>query len=56
MSGRNKRFPCLQCIKTASGAHSNSVQGIPGLPSQGVKWPGHEADHVPPCSAKVKND
>jgi hypothetical protein len=31
------------------------IQWVPGAPSLGVKWLGHEADHSPPSSAKVKN-
>jgi hypothetical protein len=29
--------------------------GYLGTPSPGVKWPGHENDHLPPSRAKVKN-
>jgi hypothetical protein len=31
------------------------LQWILGALSQGVKWPGHEADHLTPTSAVVKN-
>jgi hypothetical protein len=31
------------------------LQCIPGPLSLGVKWPGSEADHPPPTSAKIKN-
>jgi hypothetical protein len=30
------------------------IQGVQEAFSLGVKWPGHEADHSPPSSAKVK--
>jgi hypothetical protein len=30
------------------------IQWMPGALSLGVKQPGHEADHSPPSSAKVK--
>jgi hypothetical protein len=39
-------------IQTSSGAHADSYP-VGFLPSE-VKWPGHEADHSPPSSAKVK--
>jgi len=32
-----------------------SVHWLLGELKQGVKWPGHEADHLPPSSAEVKN-
>jgi hypothetical protein len=46
-----------------SSHHSDRFWGAPQLPIQwvllalslGVKGPGHEADHSPPSSAKVKN-
>ena len=31
------------------------IQWVPGALSQGVKWPGSEADHSPPISAEVRN-
>jgi hypothetical protein len=31
------------------------IQWVPGAPSLGVKWPGGEADHSLPPSAKVNN-
>jgi len=30
-------------------------QWVPGALSSGVKWPGHEPDHLPPFTAEVKN-
>jgi hypothetical protein len=38
------------CVPTGSEA-----QWVPGAPSLGVKRQGHETDHSPPSSAKVKN-
>jgi hypothetical protein len=32
-----------------------SKRWIPGTLSSGVKRPGHESDHSPPCSSEVKN-
>jgi len=31
------------------------IHWVLGALSPGVKWPGREADHSPPCSAKVEN-
>jgi len=31
------------------------IQWVLGVLSPVVKWPGHEADHSPPSSVKVKN-
>jgi hypothetical protein len=39
--------------KPALGPTKPPTQWVPGL-SQGVKRPGHEADHSPPTSAEVK--
>jgi hypothetical protein len=39
----------------ALGATQPPLQWVPGTLSLGVKWLGHEADHSPPSSAKVKN-
>jgi hypothetical protein len=41
--------------RTALGPTQPPIQWVPGAPSLGVKWPGREADHSPPSSAKVKN-
>jgi hypothetical protein len=30
------------------------IEWVPGALSLGVKWLGPEADHSPPCSAKVR--
>jgi hypothetical protein len=40
---------------TGSGAHPASYPVGTGVFSPEVKWLGHEADHLPPSSAKVKN-
>jgi hypothetical protein len=32
------------------------IQWVPRALSEGVKWPGREADHSPPSSDEVKND
>jgi hypothetical protein len=31
------------------------IQWVPGALSLGVKRPGREADHLPPCNIEVKN-
>jgi hypothetical protein len=40
--------------RTALGPTQPPTQRVPGSLSLGVKQPGHEADHSPPYSAKVK--
>jgi hypothetical protein len=40
--------------RTAQGPTQPPIQWLPGALSLRVKWPGHEADHSPPSSAKVK--
>jgi len=32
------------------------IQWVPEVPSLGIKRPGCEADHSPPCTAEVKNE
>jgi len=32
------------------------IQRVPGVLSPGVKWMGHEAGHIPPSNAKIKNE
>jgi hypothetical protein len=41
--------------RLALGPTQPSIQWVPGALFPGVKWQGHEADHVPPSSAEVKN-
>jgi hypothetical protein len=42
-------------VQTGSGAHPVSYPMDTGGLSPRVKWPGREADSLPPSSAKVKN-
>jgi hypothetical protein len=46
-----ENFSLHHRVQNGSGAHPASY---PGVPSLVVKWPGHEADHSPPSSAKFK--
>jgi hypothetical protein len=50
--GRVKNF--LSVTQTASGAHPASYPMGKESLSLGIQRPGHEADHSPPTSAKVK--
>jgi len=43
-------------ILTGHGAHQDSVKCVPGVLSPGLKRLGHVADHLPPSSAKDKNE
>jgi hypothetical protein len=38
----------------ALGPTQPPIQWVPGALSLGVKWPGHEPDHSPQSSVKVK--
>jgi hypothetical protein len=40
--------------RTALGPTQPPIEWVPEALSLGVKRPGREADHSPPCSAKVK--
>jgi hypothetical protein len=42
--------------KRALGPSQPPIQWVLMAVSPGVKWPGCEADHSPPPSAKIKND
>jgi hypothetical protein len=50
----------VSLYSTASGPALGStqlhIQWVPGTLHAGVKWPGPQADHSSPSSAKVKND
>jgi hypothetical protein len=50
-------FPLTTASRLALGPTQPPIQWIPGVLSPGIKQlvPGHEADHSPPSSAKVKN-
>jgi hypothetical protein len=52
-SGRD--FSLRYCIQTGSGPHPASYRMGAGGSFPGVRRPGREADHSPPCSAEVKN-
>jgi hypothetical protein len=41
--------------RTTLGPTQHPIQWVPGALSLGVKRPGREADHSPPCSAEFKN-
>jgi hypothetical protein len=48
-------FSSSPCVQTGSGAHPASCPMGTGEPFPGGKArPGHDADHSPPSSAKVK--
>jgi hypothetical protein len=51
--GRRHLFPTRS--RPVLGPTQSPIQWVPGSIYQGVKRPGHEADHTPPSSAKVKN-
>jgi hypothetical protein len=40
--------------RPALGLTQSSIQWVLGALSPGIKWPGHEADHSPLTSTKVK--
>jgi len=48
-------FSLRHCIQTGTGATLPHILWVPGALTPGVKHPGHEPDHSPPCSAEVKN-
>jgi hypothetical protein len=47
-------FLFITVSRTALGPTQPPIQWVPGAHSLGVKWPGHEADHLPQTSAEVK--
>jgi hypothetical protein len=50
-------FSSSPCIQTSSGAHPASyLMGTGGSFPWGKAQPGRDADHLPPSSAKVKNE
>jgi hypothetical protein len=49
-------FPFTTASKLALDPTHPLIQWVPGSLSLGVKRLGREADHLPPSSAKVKND
>jgi hypothetical protein len=52
-----KDFSSSLCVQTGSGARPASCTMGTGGPAPGVKaWPGRDADHSPPSSAKVVNE
>jgi hypothetical protein len=48
-------FSRLRNVRTGSGAHRAFYTMGTGTASSGVKRQGHEADHLPPTRAEVKN-
>jgi len=42
-------------VQTYSGATQSTIQLVPGALTSGIKWPGREADHLPPSSSDIKN-
>jgi hypothetical protein len=48
-------FSLLHSIHTGCGPTQPPIWWVPGTISPGLKWPGREADHSPPSSAKVEN-
>jgi hypothetical protein len=54
--GGGKIFLIPTVSRSALGPTQPPNQWVLGPLSPGVKWPGHETDHSPPSSAKVKND
>jgi len=44
--GRGRRFIFSKMSRMAVGHTQSLVQCVLGVISPGVKWPGHEADHL----------
>jgi hypothetical protein len=54
---RQKDFSSSLCVQTASGAHpASSTMGTGGPITRVKVQPRHDADHLPPSSAKVENE
>jgi hypothetical protein len=54
--GNNGIFSLRHLVQTGSGTHPPYYSmGTGGSFPPGVKWPGREAVHLSPFSAKVKN-
>jgi hypothetical protein len=51
----SKIFLFSTASRLALGSNQPPIQRVPGAISPEVKWLGHEADHSPPFSGKVKN-
>jgi hypothetical protein len=47
-------FLFITASRMVLGCTQPPIQWVPGALSMGVKWLGHEANHSPPSSAKVK--
>jgi hypothetical protein len=47
-----KDFSCSLCVQTSSEAHPASYP----MDTTSKVWPGHDADHLPPSNAMVKNE
>jgi hypothetical protein len=56
-SNRSREFSSNVCVQTSSGANPASYTvGTGGSFPGGKVQLGHDADHSPPCSAKVKKE
>jgi hypothetical protein len=53
-SQKMRIFLFITVSRPALGPTQSPIQWVPEALSLGVKWPGREADHSPPSSAKVK--
>ena len=50
-----REFPLVLNVQPISVALPASYSVSTGDSLPGVKWPGHEVDHLPPSSTKGKN-
>jgi hypothetical protein len=53
--GKGKIFLFPTTSRLALGPTQSPIQWVMGTISPGIKRPGHETNHSPPSSAKVKN-